>query len=778
MMPDDLPAQARTDSGDPLLDCLSLLARLHTHPISADALQSGLPVSGASRITPQLFVRAAERAGMTARVVERKLDRIPKLVLPAVLVLDKGRDACILSAVEDDGTYEITVPDGEDGIRKKVTAAELEKSYSGVAIMVHPARHMDDRAGDVDAVLRRSWFWGTLYHHRKDYGQVLLASVMINFFVLVSPLFVMNVYDRVVPNNAIETLWVLATGAIVVFGFDFLFRMLRAYFVDGVGKKVDVIVSNRLFAHIIGIQLAVRPASAGSFANNVREFETLRDFFTSATLMTVVDLPFSILFLFVIGWLAGPLVLVPLAAIPLVVVVGVLLQFPLTRLINANFKVASQKHGVLVEAIDGLETIKGTSAEGVLQAKWEQAVGVVAATGQRSQMLSATGVNFTMFVQQLVTIILVVVGVYLIADNKLTLGGLVASTILSGRALAPLGQIAGLLTRFQHARAAYKSLTELMAMPLDRPPGKAFLRRLALDGNIEFAKVTFKYPNAQVPALDSCAYRVNKGDRVAILGRVGSGKSTVARLIVNLYQPETGTVLVDGVDVGQIDPADLRRHIGYVPQDVKLFYGTVRDNMVMGNRRASDDAFLRAARLSGVDKIVSRHPAGFDLQVGEQGRALSGGQRQAVAIARALLADPEVLVMDEPTSHMDFATENLFVQALLEYLKGKTLVLITHKPSLLALVERIIVLEQGKVVADGPKDRVLQALSQNERPTAPQGQQQPRQPQAPQAPQSQQPRPPQAPQAQQPQQPQPPRQPQQTPQQPPQAPPAPGKEPT
>lgn len=725
-MPDDFATQARTDTGDPLLDCLALLARLHTHPISADALQAGLPLAG-NRITPQLFVRAAERAGMSAKVVERKLNRIPRLVLPAVLVLEKGRDACILAAIEGDGSYDIIVPAGEDGIRKRMSAAELEKSYSGVAILVHPARHLDDRAGDVEASLRRSWFWGTLYHHRREYVQVLLASIMINFFVLVSPLFVMNVYDRVVPNNAIETLWVLAIGAVTVFGFDFLFRMLRAYFVDGVGKKVDVIVSNRLFEHIIGIQLAVRPQSAGSFANNVREFETLRDFFTSATLMTLVDLPFSILFLFVIGWLAGPLVLVPLAAIPLVVIVGIAIQFPLTRLINANFKVSAQKHGVLVEAIDGLETIKGTSAEGVLQGKWEQAVGVVAATGQRSQLLSATGVNFTMFVQQLVTIILVVVGVYLIADNQLTLGGLVACTILSGRALAPLGQIAGLLTRFQHARVAYKSLSDLMAMPLDRPPGKAFLRRLAIDGHIEFAKVAFKYPNQPVPALDGCSFRIARGDRVAILGRVGSGKSTVARLIVNLYAPETGTVLVDGVDVGQIDPADLRRHIGYVPQDVKLFYGTVRDNMVMGNRRADDDAFLRAARLSGVDKIVARHPAGFDLPVGEQGRALSGGQRQAVAIARALLADPVVLVMDEPTSSMDFATENLFVQALLEYLKGKTLVLITHKPSLLALVERIIVLDGGKVVADGPKDRVLQALSQNEQR---QGQQQ-RQPQAP-----------------------------------------------
>jgi len=714
-MPDTPALRTREDTGDPLLDCLVALARHHVHPVSAESLLAGLPLAG-NRLTPQLFVRAAERAGMAARIVKRTLNRMPRLVLPAVLLLDNGRDACILAALENDGTAEILVPAGEDGIRKRLPVAELAKSYAGFAILVHPARHLDDRAGDGEAVLKHSWLWGTLYQHRRHYAQVLVASVMINMFVLVSPLFVMNVYDRVVPNNAIETLWVLAIGAITVFVFDFTFRMLRAYFVDGVGKKMDVIVSNRLFEHVLGIQLRVRPASAGSFANNVREFETLREFFTSATMTMAVDLPFSVLFLAVIAWLGGILVLVPLAAIIPVVVAGLLLQVPLTRLINANFQMAAQKHGVLVEAIDGLETIKGAGSEGVLQGKWEQAVGMVAATGQKSQLLSAAGVNFTMFVQQIVTVAMVIVGVYLIADKQLTLGGLVACTILSGRALAPLGQIAGLLTRYQHARAAYRSLSKLMAMPLERPPGKAFLRRLTLEGDMEFAKVIFKYPGQSQPALDGCAFKINKGERVAILGRVGSGKSTVAKLVMNLYQPESGTVLMDEVDVSQIDPADLRRHIGYVPQDVKLFYGTVRDNMIMGNRRADDEAFLLAARIAGVDKIVSRHPAGFDLPVGEQGRGLSGGQRQAVAIARALLSMPGVLVMDEPTSAMDFATENAFVAALLEYLKGRTLVLVTHKPTLLALVDRIIVLDGGRVVADGPKDKVLQALSQASSP--------------------------------------------------------------
>lgn len=695
---------------DTLLDALIALLRLHGKPVSAEALVAGLPLVE-ERLTPELAVRAAERGGMTARVVERTLERIPRLVLPAIILLDNGRDACVLA--DCDGEFaEIIVPASGD-MRRRMPVAELAKTYAGIAIFAQPSRQLDDRAGDVEGTMRRSWFWGTLYQHRSEYGQVLLASLVINFFVLVSPLFVMNVYDRVVPNNAIETLWVLAIGAITVYVFDFLFRMLRAYFVDGVGRKVDVLVSSRLFEHALGIRLSGRPASAGSFANNIREFEALRDFFTSATLTMLVDLPFAVLFLFVIAWLGGALVLIPLLAIVPVVALGLILQVPLTRLIKANFAVAAQKHGVLVEAIDGLEALKGASGESVAQRKWEQAVGAAAATGQRAQLLSATGVNFTMFMQQLVNIVMIIGGVYLISENLLTLGGLVACTILSGRALMPLAQVAGLLSRYQHSRMAYDSLNQLMALPVERPPGKTFLRREKFDGHFEFAKVSFKYPAQPVAALDGVSLKIAAGERVAILGRVGSGKSTISKLLLALYQPESGTVLVDGVDVNQIDPADLRRQIGYIPQDVKLFYGTVRENMAMGSRVIDDEAFLLAARLSGVDKIVSRHPAGFDMPVGEQGRGLSGGQRQAVAIARALLGNPSMMVMDEPTSAMDHATEQLFVNAMQGWLPGRTLVLVTHKPTLLALVDRIIVVEFGRIVADGPKEKILQALMQN-----------------------------------------------------------------
>lgn len=709
-MPDNFsPSRAARDRvGDPLLDCLVELMTLHQRPTSAVALRAGLPLDDGA-LTPELFVRAAERAGLMARLFERPLDRIPEGVLPVVLVTEGGRGAWVLNALHPDGGADVIVP-GEG--RKRVPAAELKAAYTGTCIFARPELRVDDRAGDVAGLFRHSWFWGTIYRYRGQYGQVLLASVMINVFILVSPLFVMNVYNRVVPNNAIETLWVLALGAITVYLFDFGFRLLRAYFVDGVGRKVDVVVSGQLFQHVLGIQLKNRPASAGSFANNVREFEALRDFFTSATLTALVDLPFSILFLVVIALLGGPLVLVPLVAVVPVVAVGLVLQVPLTRVMRSNFAVSAQKHGVLVEAIDGIETIKSVSAEGVIQNKWEQAVAIAARTGQQAHMLSAIGMNFTMFMQQIVTITLVIGGVYRIADNLLTLGGLVACTMLSGRALMPLAQVAGLLTRYQHARMAYNSLSQLMALPVERAPGRTFLHRGAIEGGVELSKVVFRYPGQQVAALDGASFRIAPGERVAILGRVGSGKSTVAKLVLGLYQPDAGNVLVDGIDVSQIDPADLRSRTGYVPQDVRLFYGSVRDNIIVANRGAGDEAILKAARISGVDKIVSQHPAGYDLPVGEQGRRLSGGQRQAVTAARALLNEPKLLVMDEPTSAMDFATEQAYVNALLSFLPGRTLILITHKPTLLSLVDRIIVLDSGRVVADGPKEKVMQMLSQ------------------------------------------------------------------
>ncbi len=535
--------------------------------------------------------------------------------------------------------------------------------------------------------------------------------MLINAFALASPLFIMNVYDRVVPNRAIETLWVLAFGALTVFLFDFLLRNLRGYFVDSAGKIADIKLAARIFEQVLGIRMAARPASAGAFANNLREFESLRDFFTSASLVTLVDLQFVMFFIAIVWLIGGPIAIVPTVAVPLVIAVGLILQMPLNRVVRRSFGEAAQKHGILVESISGLETIKSIGAEGRMQRDWEQYVGATARSATRARFLSALGVNFAAFAQNLVTVWVVIFGVYRIADGLMTVGALVACTIITGRAMAPLAQVAGLLTRYHQARAAYEALNQVMSLPSERPAQVRFVHRPELRGRVEFKNLTFSYPGQKFPALDDVSFAIGAGERVGLIGRIGSGKTTIEKLVLGLYEPERGALLLDGTDLRQIDPADLRRNIGCVPQDVFLFHGTVRDNITLGAPFADDQAVLQAAQIAGVEDFLARHPLGFDLNVGERGESLSGGQRQAVAVARALLLDPPILLFDEPTSAMDNGAEVRLKQRLEAVLAGRTLILVTHRASVLSLVERLIVLDAGRIVADGPRDEVLKALA-------------------------------------------------------------------
>ena len=695
-----------TAGDDPLLTCLVLLCELLECPTSAGRLTAGLPLED-GRLTPTLAVRAAARAGLAARLVRRPLDRITDLTMPCILLLE-GRDACLLVA-RSGARAIVALP--ETGGRTELALADLASRYTGHALFARPKLRLDREAGPARPEPSGSWFWGTLAQAWRIYGEVLLAAVLINLFALAAPLFIMNVYDRVVPNRAIETLWVLAVGVLTVFVFDFLLRNLRGYFVDSAGRMADLKLASRIFEQVLGLKMAARPASAGAFANNLREFESLRDFFTSATLVALVDLPFVFLFIAVVWLIGGPVALVPAVAVPLVIVVGLALQWPLNRLMRRAFKDAAQKHGVLVESLAGLETIKSVGAEGRTQRHWERLVGVTASAGMRARLLASLGVNFSGMAQNLVTVGVVVFGVYRIADGLMTVGALVACTIITGRAMAPLAQVAGILTRYHQARAAFEALDQVMALPNERPAHARFLHRPQLHGEIAFQNVTFHYPQEKQAALEDVSFTIRPGERVGLIGRIGSGKTTVEKLVLGLYEPDRGAVLIDGTDLRQIDPADLRRNLGCVLQDVVLFHGTVRDNIALGAPFADDEAVLRAARIAGVEDFVARHPKGFDLDVGERGDRLSGGQRQAVAVARALLLDPPVLMLDEPTSAMDNDAENRLKQRLGEVLAGKTLLLVTHRTSLLSLVERLIVLDAGRLIADGPKEEVMKALA-------------------------------------------------------------------
>ncbi|MDX1484312.1 MAG: type I secretion system permease/ATPase [Alphaproteobacteria bacterium] len=701
-------AALKADVDDPLLGCLALMTKLHERTQSAEALVSGLPLED-GRLSPELFLRAAERAGLTGNIVKRPLSGIPDFALPVVLLLREG-SACVLARRPDADSYEILTP--ESGGAQSLSAEALGEAYSGYAIFVRPEYVDDDRlGGGALSPPKRSWFWGTVFQFWPTYSQVIIASLLINSFALVLPLFIMNVYDRVVPNNAIETLWVLAIGAGTAIFFDFFMRMLRGYFVDSAGKRADTLLSAQIFERVQDIQMSSRPGSAGAFANILRDFETVREFLTSATVTAFADIPFIALFILVIYLIAGPVAFIPAVAVPIALIVGIILQAPLKSAISKTQVEAAQKHGILVETIGGLETIKSLNAQGRLQSKWEQFVAKTAASSLQVRVLALGIITVSMFLTQISTIGVIVYGVYLIQDGVLTTGALIAAVILNGRALGPLSQVANLLARMNQSMSALGALNNIMSLPVERPAGKRFLQRPTFRGAINFREVSFTYPGADLAALDKVSFSINAGERVAFIGRVGSGKSTVAKLILGLYAPDEGAVLVDRTDLRQVDPIDLRRNMGAILQDSFLFHGTVRDNIALGAPNADDEAILEAAVTAGVHEFVRRHPHGYDLMVGERGEGLSGGQRQAVALARALVRKPPILVLDEPTSGIDVGTEKAFISRLAPTLRGRTLVLVTHRASLLPLVERIIILDQGRVVADGPRAEVLEALN-------------------------------------------------------------------
>mgnify|MGYP000041193168 CR=1 FL=1 len=693
---------------DPLLKCLMHLTQQNHRPLSAQALRNGLPLEN-NKLTPKLFVRAAKRAGFSAKIVQRQLSDISPLTLPAVLLLAND-DACILQEI-DAQTGEAILIFPDSGM-KRISQEALLEQYSGVAIYLNLEYHFTERVSKVLDQREGHWFWGTIWRSARIYRDVLIASFLINLFVLSNPLFVMNVYDRVVPNSAIETLWVLAIGVFIAYIFDFGLKMLRAYFLEIAGKKADILMSSMLFEKVMSMQYAHMPKSVGSFSSNLREFESIRAFLSSTTTTILIDIPFAIIFLIVMYMIGGPLVYVPLVAIPFILIYSLIASRKLKESVEQTFAASAQKSSTLIECLTAMETVKTQRASSVLQLRWEQAEGFIAKWGLKSKMISSSVTNFAAFITQVSSVSLVIVGVYLISERELTMGALIAANILSGRVLQPMAQVTGLVTSFFQSKTALNSLNQIMELPDERAEGKKYVHRPELNGAIEFKEVKFSYPEAEQASLDKIDFSFKAGEKIALIGRIGSGKSTIEKLLMGLYKPDEGAVRLDGIDLNQIDPVDLRRNIGYVPQELMLFDGSVRDNIIMGSPEIDDSALLRAAAVSGVDQFVNRHPQGFEMPVGERGARLSGGQRQAIAIARALIHSPNILILDEPTNSMDNSSEDFLRKQLTEYCKGRTLVLVTHKMSLLTLVDRIVVMDGGRVVADGPKEVVLDALKQ------------------------------------------------------------------
>lgn len=699
-------AQPRLDVDDPLLDGLLILCKLHGCPASRASLCSGLPLAS-QRLGPELLPRAAARAGLQARILKRELGAISTLNLPVLLLLKDGRCA-VLQRFGEDGRA-LILPSEAEGGEQWVEREALEQAYAGHALFARPRHTLENLRTPlmprVDA-----WFRDTLRHSRWLYSDALLASLLINLLGLMVPLFVMQTYDRVVPNQAVSTLWVLVAGLFIGTAFEMVLRMVRAHLLDQAGKKTDLILSATLFERITGMSMKARPATIGGFAQSIHDFQGLREFLTAVTLTSIIDLPFVALMLVVVGLLGGWLVVIPLIAFPLAVGFALIIQIRLRDTVEKSLSLGAVRQALLIETLGGLETLKANGAESERQYHWEQTNGAIARLDAHARNLSSLASNGTLFIQQFCGMATIVAGVYSIIAGNLSVGALVATYMLGSRVLAPLGQIAGLITRYQQAQLTMRSTDALMALPQERQAEQQALEHTSLKGGVAVSHVSFRYPGQTAAALNDVNLTLQPGERIGIVGRSGSGKSTLGRLLMGFYHPDEGQVLLDNLDLRQLDIADLRSQIGYVAHDLPLLAGSLRDNLTLGARHVSDARMLEVAELTGVTELARQHPQGFDRPVGERGQLLSGGQRQAVLLARALLLEPPILILDEPTSHMDNSSEEQLRQRLLEWVPGKTVLLVTHRTSMLSLVDRLLVLDNGKIVADGPKDAVIDAL--------------------------------------------------------------------
>ena len=704
------PAGAASLSGGPLAASLTLIAALHGRRVSRDSLLSGLPMENGI-LSPALFSRAAKRAGLASKIIKSPLERINGLLCPAVLILSGSR-ACVLTALDAAAEKASAIFPGEmDEGTAELSFETLRDIYTGYVIYLKPQFKFDDRAA-APKERRGHWFWETLGAERKIYRDVVIASLLSNIFAFAMPLFVMNVYNRVVPNNAVETLWVMAIGVFIMITADFALHMARGYLTDLAASRTNTRLSADMMEQVLGMRSEARPASVGSMVNSIQGFDSVRSFISSATVFAYVDLPFSIFFIIVIAVIAWPLAVPILIGGILVLAEAVMVQRQMRELSETTNRASSLKNATMVESLVAIESVKTQNLESTVQNRWEKTVAHLEAANVKMRLLSSAVVSWTQWVNVTISIATMVIGVYLIRANAISMGSLIAAYMLSSRAMMPISRVAGLLMQYYSTSRSLSALDDIMNKETEHGDSATFLSRPDIAGGIEFKDLCFSYPEQERRALSALNFTVRPGEKVAVVGPIGSGKSTVFKLILKLFRPTEGAIFIDGTDSRQIDPAELRRAVGVVPQEVMLFYGTLRDNLVMGNPYITDQTLLQAVQISGVDVIVRNHPKGFDMQVGERGANLSSGQRQAVAIAPAVLKNPSLLLLDEPTSAMDSASEERVRHNLKIFAKDRTLLLVTHRTALLDLAERIIVLDGGRIAADGPKDKILAALKE------------------------------------------------------------------
>ena len=702
---------------DLLLQTLSLFTNRYDKAVSVDTLTAGLPLTPNTK-SPDLlsfsqahtlFSRATKRAGFKSTLVERDLKTILDLHLPVILLLAHGQ-SCILEAFNEDRTEVKVVYPGENPLEEWLSLESLDEEYLGYAFLLKKDIAREEQTTFAHKQHKKHWFWDTLKLSWPIYKDVLLASLLVNLFVLASPLFTMSVYDRVIPNNATETLIVFAIGVITVYIIDGFLKFFRTRMLEIAAKKSDVVMSSIIFEKVLDLKMAMHPKSVGSFASNIRDFDAIRSFLTNATMSVLIDMPFALIFLLVIYYIGGTIVVIPATMMVLILIYALIIYKPLEKSIESTHEASAKKNSILIESLHNIETIKTQGMSGQVQWEWEESVGEIAQKSLYSRLLSASVPTITGLLVQLTTVLIIIYGVFMIRDLELTMGGLIGIVILASRTVAPMGQVAALLTNYSDAKTAYDVINTITSQPMERLTDQHFIERETFKGKIEFKNVTFSYPEAEVTALKDVSFVINSGEHVGIIGRIGSGKSTIEKLILKLYDPDEGSILIDDIDIAQIDPARLRKFIGYVSQDIALFRGTVKDNILHRAPTASDEKLLEAARLSGVDEFIKRHPLGYNMPIGERGQGLSGGQRQSIGIARALISAAPVMLLDEPTNALDQLSEAQLMGHFSKAFSGKTLILVTQKMSLLTATKRVIVMHEGKVYLDGKRDEVLKAL--------------------------------------------------------------------
>jgi ATP-binding cassette subfamily C protein LapB len=699
---------------DPVVDCLAYLARQADRPSSPVLLRSGLALSAEGRLPFHQIESALDQIGMRGETIARGLRGWPQGKCPAILECSEDRAVVLLETRESDGL--VYAPGLAEPLW--VPLSQIQSAFTGRAVVVEvdPTREREgERPWEV--AQRRHWFWSEIWKVRREFWPVLLAALVVNMLAFAMPLFTMNVYDRVIPNKAAATLWVLAIGVMLALAFDFTLRIARTRLIDEIGRKLDAKFSQKLFEKVMNLPMTARQGSTGALAKRVAEYELVRDFFASTTVVLAVDFTFLLMFLAFILVVAGWLVAVPIAGITIMLIAGLSLQRAMGRTAIDAQADSSLQHSVLVESIAGAETLKAAGAEGQMLGRWSRYSAMSAATNERMRKLSGVAVNLASISQQTISIGLLIGGFYRFQAGQMTMGAIIAIIMISGRSLQPIGQLAFLLTRGKQAFATLTSLQSMMEIEDERQLAMRSIVPEIRAGHIELRQVTFRYPNAATDSLSNVDIKVNPGDRIGIIGRVASGKSTLGRVMCGLYSPTGGEMLVDGLDSRQYQPHQLRDAFRFVSQDAEVFSGTVRDNLMLGAAQADDSQLIDAVVRSGADIFLSRDAAGFDLPVGERGSRLSGGQRALLVLARALVSPSKLLFLDEPTGSMDTQTELYFIEHLKAALRpDQALIVATHRNNMLSILDRLIVIDAGRVIADGPRQDVLNYLSRAANP--------------------------------------------------------------